>query len=532
VSEPTYDFIVVGGGTAGSVLANRLSADGRRQVLLIEAGIDTTEASTPPEILDGLQPWLPRFAGERFFWPGFNIWRAAEHPGIERQPQFYEQGRILGGGSSVNMVVSNRGVPADYDEWARRGAFGWDWQGVLPFFRKLENDAEFGADTELHGSDGPLPIRRVNISQWTKFTRSATAALETLGLRNIADQNGRFEDGYFPPTFSVVDGKRVSAARAYLDDAVRARTNLSVWTEAQVLRLVAQDKRITGVEVRRGEQTIAVSAGEIILAAGALQSPALLLRAGIGPADQLRDLGIAVLADRAGVGQNLWDHSSIATVAPISAAAAADAHVEGGALPHQLGVRLSSGVDPQTPADLFLGVNASPITGTASAVFWINKPNSSGRLRLRDADPFSFPEVDFNLLSDARDLARLQAGLKIIDQLFKQPTLAQYGLELALSRFAQPQTGGPLLKDLLADTTALEDYLRRNVSGVWHASGTCRIGAADDAQAVVDASGRVYGVQGLRVADASIMPVVPAANTNLPTVMIAEKLADAILKNS
>lgn len=525
-----YDYIIVGGGSAGSVLANRLSARADKRVLLIEAGADTPEHNTPAEILDGLQPWLPRLAGERYFWPGLSILRASAHPDIPRDTQPYEQGRILGGGSSVNMMVANRGLPRDYDEWAEQGADGWDWQGVLPYFRKLERDLDFGtSDPQQHGYEGPLPIARVDSRRWGRFTRASAQALQNLGLNDIVDQNGRFEDGYFAPTVAVENDQRVSSARAYLNAEVRARTNLTLWTDTAARQLTLSGNRVVGVQVLREGHVQEVAANEVILAAGALQSPAFLLRAGIGPADQLRDLGIEIVADRSGVGRNLWDHSSIGLSANLHAPLAPSD--EPGAA-HLLAARVSSGVDASVPADLYLGIAPNAVLGTASAVLWVNKPSSTGHLRLRSRDPADYPAVEFNLLSDRRDLDRLREGLRVLARVFADPAVAAFSGPPRLSRFAEASTDGPLLSDLLANDAALERYLRTHVGGVWHASGTCRIGRSDDPLAVVDHAGRVYGVQGLRVADASVIPIIPTANTNLPTLMIAEKLADAILANA
>lgn len=532
MTTPTFDYVIVGAGTAGCVLANRLSAKPGQRVLLIEAGRDTSEDDTPPEICTALEPWLPRQAGERFFWPGLWVNRVAPAPGFARAPDFYEQGRILGGGSSVNMTVANRGLPRDYDEWSVLGARGWGWQDVLPYFRKAERDLQYGeSDPAQHGSDGPIPIDRVAPRQWSAFTRAAAEALGALGLSHIGDQNGSFEDGYFAPAFTARGGERVSAARAYLDAAVRTRDNLSIWTQSQVRRLLFDGTLAYGVEVEdtRTQQTHVVRAREIVLAAGALQSPALLLRAGVGPGAHLRALQIPVIADLAGVGQNLWDHTSLAVAAPLGVDAASEVHTAAGTPPHQIGIRFSSGVDAATPSDLFLHVGANAAQGIASSVFWINKPSSKGALRLNADDPQGYPEVDFNLLSDPKDIARLRVALRTVETVFQQPSLARYGLRLVASRFAAPSLEGPPVETLLADEAALERYLREHVSGVWHASGTCRLGSEDDPQAVVDSSGRVFGVQGLRVADASVMPTVPTANTNLPTLMIAEKIADAIL---
>lgn len=530
MSTDHYDYIIVGGGSAGSVLANRLSAQADKRVLLIEAGADTPDHDTPADILDGLQPWLPRQAGERYFWPGLNILRASEHPDIPREPQLYEQARILGGGSSVNMMVANRGLPRDYDEWARLGAQGWGWQGVLPYFRKLERDLDFGhSHPEQHGHDGPLPIARVDSRHWGSFTRASAQALHSEGLNDIVDQNGRYEDGYFAPAVAIENDQRVSSARAYLNAQVRARSNLQVWADTTARQLTLSANRVTGVQVIRDGKEVVITSHEVILAAGALQSPAFLLRAGIGPADQLRDLGIDVIADRPGVGRNLWDHSSIGLSGTLHHPQVPSD--EPGAA-HLLAARVSSGVEADVSGDLYLGIAPNAALGLVSAVLWVNKPNSSGHLRLRSKDPSEYPAVEFNLLSDRRDLDRLRQGLRVLARVFAHPAVAAFSGPPRLSRFAQASNDGPLLSELLANDAQLQRYLRTHVGGVWHASGTCRIGHADDPQAVVDHTGRVHGVLGLRVADASVFPSIPTANTNLPTLMIAEKIADAILANA
>ena len=311
----TYDYIIVGGGSAGSVMANRLSAKSSNKVLLCEAGQDTPHGKVPPEILDS-------YPGTAYFDPRFHWTELKVHTEVvshnrpeENRPPLrkYEQARVLGGGSSINGQLANRGAPSDYDEWEARGATGWNWNAVLPYFKKVERDMDF--DGPWHGKDGRIPVRRIFPDLWNGHAKAVAKAFEQAGFPYIQDQNGEFKDGYFPITISNFYDRRVSAAIGYLDPGTRLRDNLTISAETQVKQLLFEGTRCVGVKALvRGKETefrVNESRGEVIVSSGAIHSPAHLLRAGIGPAGDLRDLGIEVVANVPGVGQRLMDHPSI-----------------------------------------------------------------------------------------------------------------------------------------------------------------------------------------------------------------------------
>ncbi|WP_421988568.1 GMC family oxidoreductase [Roseococcus sp.] len=563
-----YDYIIVGGGSAGSVLAHRLSARGTNQILVCEAGPDTPPGEEPTEIKDSY-PGTAYF-DPRFHWTDLKVHtQVVPHNRPEERPPLrkYEQARVLGGGSSINGQLANRGAPSDFDEWAERGAEGWDWESVLPYFRKVERDLDF--DGPLHGKEGKIPVRRLKEAQWNPHARAAGKAFAAAGFKYLPDQNGVFEDGWFACTMSNENEQRASAAMGYLDRETRRRANLTISTETQVTSLIFEGLRCVGVKALVRGQEQEFRANEILLCSGAIHSPAHLLRSGIGPVQHLREKGIEVLHALPGVGQGLMDHPAISLSSFLKRDARMDdvqtrRHI-------QLGLRYSSGIEGIPQGDMFAAAvskSAWHAVGkqVASFLIWVNKTYSeTGQVYLASKDWRAEPVVEFNLLSDRRDLDRLMTGFRMmaaiqmsgeLGQLTSNHFPASYsdkvralgivnnknrfltsmislvmdGPEFIRSRFIEKFViEGFTFDQVMTDDAALEAFIRKATIGVWHASCSCRMGADGDPRAVVDNQGRVRGVAGLRVVDASIFPVVPCANTNFPTMMTAEKIADAIL---
>jgi 5-(hydroxymethyl)furfural/furfural oxidase len=555
-----YDTVIIGGGAAGCVLANRLSAQSSRSVLLIEAGADMPPGHEPADVLD---TYTSAYYNAAYKWPSLKAhWRMRDN-----SPEVtYDQGRVIGGGSSVMSMIALRGTPDDYDDWERLGATGWSWKDVLPYFCKLETDLDF--KSEMHGDNGPMPVRRTPSLQWPPLSRAVEQFAQERQIPNIADMNGDFRDGHGSLPMTNTQTKRGSSAICYLDATTRARPNLSLLSKTEVIRLLFEATRAVGVRVRTGTEERDIRAGEVIIATGAVATPAMLLRHGIGPAEELRELGIEVRSNKPGVGRNLQNHPLLFLAGHLRRGARQPTSLR----PHPMTcLRYSSGMPGTPPNDMYIAAHSKSswsALGAQIANFnaTIFKPASRGRVTLKGANN-PHPRIEFNFVGEEIDLLRLMDGFRRIIEL----TTSRYVAPLCTTVFPVRYTDGirqlnalnptnaikarviagildtaPFLADLvfgqltgrrtdfqglLQDETALAEFVRQNVAGTFHVSGTCRMGASDDANAVVDSAGRVYGFSNLRIVDASIMPAIPRGNTNIPTVMVAEKVAANIVSN-
>ncbi|MEH2227241.1 GMC family oxidoreductase [Nostoc sp.] len=500
-----YDYIVIGAGSAGCVIANRLTEDPDTTVLLLEAG----NPDTKPEIQIPLE--CTNLLGTEVDWGYFS----QPEPYLNNRKIFCPRGKVLGGSSSINFLMYIRGNPHDYDHWQELGNPGWSYQDVLPYFKKSENQQR-GA-SKYHAVDGELSVTDF-ISPTTISQRFVDAAV-ALGYDRNPDFNGVQQSGAGFFQLTVKDGKRHSAAAAFLVPILQ-RPNLTTITGALVTRLLFEGTRTVGVEYlhERTLHQVRVNS-EVILSAGAFDSPKLLMLSGIGDAEQLQALGIELVANLPGVGQNLQDH----VVVPVPYEATVDLHTaitSNGIAESGLFLHSEGNLDTAPDLELIFGpiLFAPPGYAHSSLGFTglvtLTHPQNIGSVKLRSLDPKDPPIIQMNYLQSQSDVQKLIEGVKLIRKLFHTSAFDEFrGKEIA--------PGADVTSD-----AALEAYIRETCGTVYHPVGTCKMGI--DSMAVVDPELRVHGVKGLRVVDASIMPTLTTGHTNAPTITIAEKAADLI----
>ena len=504
-----YDVIVVGGGSAGSVVAARMAEDSDTTVLLLEAGTDYPDLANLPEDIQNGHTRTAEDERSEHNW-------ALRGTITEEQGEIHvAQGKVIGGGGSINGQVFLRGIPQDFDDWASWGNEEWSYTKVLPYFRKTETDLDIKDD--FHGTDGPLPISRKVGETWPVIQSAFHTACLQNGFDTTDDMNGVEPTGVGVVPMNNQKGVRMSTAITHLAP-MRHHLNLTIRGNVFARKILIENRQVTGVEVESGGEVFTVESNKVVISAGALKSPHILMLSGIGPKDQLDEYGIDVLQDTPGVGANLRNHP----ISPISFRVKEGVKLQ----PDASGVRIAlrytaKGSDDSNDMMMTTSSLFSPFTGEMlpdrigriSCV--IELPAGAGFVRLNSADPAVQPKFDYRYFSHPEDMRRMRDGIRLAVKMLETDAYK----DVSDGRVTPTE-------EILTDDDALDLWIRQTVGSARHVSGTCKIGPDSDPMAVVDQQCRVKGFQGLWIADSSVMPQVPRANANATAIMIGERVAD------